>query len=107
MLGKSRKGGEAQARTEPTPVTDGGTDTSELPVVGIAVLSIFYFLLNLLATLAYIGLGSIASGLGAGQAAAIAGIGAIVSIVLTIGFIVAPIGVFVEASWGWSAMAGV
>lgn len=90
-------------------VTDGGTDSGGVEL-GAAVISlgcVFYFLLNLLMALGSIGVSAGANALGEGGAAASSGIFAVVFVILTVGFIVAPAGVMMAKSWGWTVMAGV
>jgi hypothetical protein len=105
--GGHQHGGQDQHGQQGTQqMADGGSNT-ELGGAVISVVSVFYFLLNLLGTLTFLGLGGAAGSVGAGGAAAQAGLTAIVSFILTIGFIAAPVGVFTDASWGWTVMAGV
>lgn len=85
----------------------GQQDGLELGGAVISVVSIPYFLLNLLATLVFLGASGIAGSVGAGGVAAAAGIAGVVYLILTVGFIVAPIGAFKNSSWGWPVMAGV
>ena len=89
-------------------VTDGGVNNGvELGAVVIGIVSILYFLMNLLGTLAYIGLSGAASSVGATSGTLFFTVATIVSLVLTIGFLAAPIGVFTASSWGWMVTAGV
>lgn len=73
----------------------------------IGIVSILYFLMNLLATLAYIGLTGASSTFGDSGGALFGVLAIVVSLALTIGFLAGPIGVFTDSPWGWPVTAGV
>lgn len=89
-------------------MTDGGVETSglELGAVVIGIVSILYFLMNLLGALAYIGLTGASSSLGDSGGALFGIVAIVVSLALMIGFLAGPIGVFTGSPWGWLVTAG-